>query len=36
MTFHNMASKNELFILTMFLPEDDKTRDKLRNEMFVG
>ena len=31
MTFDNMTSKNELLILTMFLPEDDKTDAKLRN-----
>ena len=31
MTFDNMTSKNELLILTMFLPEDDKTDAKLIN-----
>ena len=35
MTFDNMTSKNELLILTMFLPEDDKTDAKLRNIGYI-
>ena len=35
MTFDNMTSKNELLILTMFLPEDDKTDAKLRNFRYI-